>query len=951
MLISNNVNKILMYPSQYIKNDLNRDIFNLNQPSNNCWPSFQSSKTDSALKAQILVKPQGYREICAFNVPFYEKGHLYELTNGQKVVIIPKHGPTVIRTSVKAGFFTERDSEAGYSHFVEHSLFNGSKDLKPGQFENEMEKIGAFTNADTDYDVTCYYVVFSGNNTQDLEKIISMHANMLQYPVFSPDMIEKEKPIVLSEIETNDAVQEEVFKRSLKNLLQIDTPRNGDLVLGPKKNIKDITDKKLSDYFNRRYSPDNMTTVLVGNVNPNQAIKIISKYFDKPKSLDTENNKVYKKINPIQKTVREEFTHEQLEDIACVQVTFVGPQNSNSKEIIALEALQTILCEYRNARFIKAFKKINTDIDVYSRLISSKSYDPQVIFLEGEFKSGQEEKGIKIINDVIQGLVSDPPSEKEILIAKNKLIDNLNIQSEYSIRVANLANIAAINNKDLKYYSEYINTVNSLTSKDLQNAAKKYLDMNKASIVVVRPEDKTAKKSVPNKSKAVSFAGKTNNTYVGKIEEIDLPNNVHLVINDDSHTIRTSAKFELAVDNIPDINPAVTKILGAMLQKGTKDHNEDELNDLIDINCLTIGSFSDFQSLGTEIECTNERFPLALNIAKEILLSPEFTQKDFKTAKKEIKEQLSGNELNALEAALEIAFPDHHFGYSNEQILDEIAEITLDDIKEFYNYILKNPKVKVVITGPISKTQGLKAKIIETMSSPDNMPPVKKYRFARNTSKSEPLTDNELFVTAKNRNYADIVQLFKIKETGEIKDLIALKILNSILGEDSYSRLHKDLRESKGLAYEVESVYDSDKTDGYIALNIKTLTEEEDDDGDIIPKYENIKLSLDGFKEHINRIIQEKVTSEELCNNKKALINALGAEIESSMQKTSLVNEGFNTKYGVKYIPEFLKAIDEVNEDDIQRVAEMYLSQPSMISIIANKNTLKNTKKYLESLD
>ena len=106
--------------------------------------SFMGETTNAALKAiAFSAKPEGYKKIGKFQVPFYNDGHVYELNNGQKVIIIPKPGPVTINTYVKVGSMNEPEDIGGISHYIEHSLFNGSKKLKPGQFMQDIEKIGA----------------------------------------------------------------------------------------------------------------------------------------------------------------------------------------------------------------------------------------------------------------------------------------------------------------------------------------------------------------------------------------------------------------------------------------------------------------------------------------------------------------------------------------------------------------------------------------------------------------------------------------------------------------------------------------------------------------------------------------------------------------------------------------------------------------------------------------
>ena len=118
---------------------------------------------------------------------------LYKLENGQKVAIVPKKGPTVVKTYVNVGSMNEPDRVRGISHFIEHNLFNGSEGLEAGEFFDAVNKMGANTNASTGFAATDYYIASNLLKKNDLETEIKIHASMLETPKFAENMIAKEK--------------------------------------------------------------------------------------------------------------------------------------------------------------------------------------------------------------------------------------------------------------------------------------------------------------------------------------------------------------------------------------------------------------------------------------------------------------------------------------------------------------------------------------------------------------------------------------------------------------------------------------------------------------------------------------------------------------------------------------------------------------------------------------
>ena len=908
--------------------------------------SFMGETTNAALKAiAFSAKPEGYKKIGKFQVPFYNDGHVYELNNGQKVIIIPKPGPVTINTYVKVGSMNEPEDIGGISHYIEHSLFNGSKKLKPGQFMQDIEKIGADLNAFTSFNKTAYFVSTSSTDKQTLDKIVDMHADMIQHPTFTPEQIEKEKHIVISEIKrAKDNPYSKAFEKLINNLFSIDSSLEGGLTLGSSKNIENLTSKKVFDYHNKWYTPDNMTTVIVGDVNPHQAIKLVGKYFDKPANKVDDKNKFYRSLVPIQKTVKEEITDSQL-NATQVVMGFAGPQHGDIKESLTADALITFLSGYRGTKLNKALKPLNTEPSVDVTTVSPRLSDLQMVYIWTTFQPGEEEKGLEIIKQGIKDTIETPPSEKEMEIIKNKLTDNLNRISEFSEKITNMAGEAQVEHGSLSHYADSLKIINSLTPQDVQNAAKKYLDMDKASIIIARPETESVEEI--EKSNVISFTGQIKGNSLGTTTEHDLSNNVHLILNDNPNAIRSSAVIAFAVDNIPESKPGVIKILESMMTKGTKKHSEDEMNDVLDVNCLNLGPSIGNSSINVEVDCMDKKLPLALDVAKEILLSPSFTEEKFDEAKAEIKLGLLSGQKSASNRAVETLFSDHPNKNTDRSVLENIDNVTLNDVKDFYNQIMENVKATAVVTtGQLSKDSGeFKKQVINSLEQ--DIPTVQKYGFVDN-EKSAPLNSNKVVIEADDRNQAHIVQMFKIKETGDIKDIAALRLLHTILGGGMSSRMFMDLREKQGLAYEVGSGYKTNNKMGRFVLAIKTTTRDEED-GQVVPKYENLQKSLDGFKKHINLLIDEKVSEEEINGAKKSLKDSFNSQTESSAQKTGLIDVGFNSKYGADYAAKYLKAVDEATPEDLQRVAKMYLTKPSVISVLASRDTLDNSKDYLKS--
>jgi zinc protease len=304
---------------------------------------------------------------------------------------------------------------------------------------------------------------------------------------------------MLGDNPNNTAVNE-----SLKNLFQIQT-KSQDIIGGTVENIENLTRDKVVDYYNNFYTPDNMTTVVVGEVDPNSTAGLINRYFGQ--NQPAKANKSYsEELRPIQNSVRKDFKNANIES-TLLNMGFAGPVNSNSKEVMATSALCTALTGYKNARLNIALRPFNAIASVGMETISPKSNDPSAILLDANFKPGSEEEGLKTVYSTLHNMTSKPLDESEMTIVKNKLKESLKYSSESAMSISSFIGHSMLDHGDIRQYSSSIKEIDNLTSYDIMQAAQKFLNLNKTAITMLHPDKGAVSNNVQN-AKAVSFCGK-----------------------------------------------------------------------------------------------------------------------------------------------------------------------------------------------------------------------------------------------------------------------------------------------------------------------------------------------------------------------------------------------------------------------------------------------------------
>ena len=443
-----------------------------------------------------VKKPMAYQQLDDIELAFDKKAKQYKLANGQRVIIFPKEGRTVLKTYVNTGSLNEPDNKRGISHFIEHNLFNGSEGLEAGEFFKTVDNMGADTNASTSFSITDYFITANHLNDENFEKQMKIHAAMLESPLFLLDKLEKEKGVVNQEINMYMGYSDNLaVNNTIKNLFNIKTT-SPDLIAGTTNNITNLTREDVVEYFNNNYYPANMVTVITGEVDPDETMKLVSKYFTSTRQPS--QARLHEKLTPIDKTIREDIISDKAKATSII-MGFQGPQNNSVEEQIYLDAAIKILTNNDTSRINKHLDKYNTETWITQERLGTKPDSPTVLLCATDTTEKNSEKVLNEIYKGLQSFSSLAPTEKEMKTVKKSLQKRLSESYEYSFVINNQIGSAMLNNKpdSLKNYEKI---VENMTPQDIVNAAKKYLDVTKTAITVMHP-DSANESSIKNNYK------------------------------------------------------------------------------------------------------------------------------------------------------------------------------------------------------------------------------------------------------------------------------------------------------------------------------------------------------------------------------------------------------------------------------------------------------------------
>ena len=425
---------------------------------------------------------------------------VYKRANGHTIVLAHKEGILAnVSTWVKTGSINETDKNNGISHFLEHLMFKGTHKHKAGEFDRTLEAKGAIVNAATWKDYTFYYVTLpKGENCCDLKLAIELHADMMLDPVLPYDEIgapfdvndpnvtdKRERHVVIEEIRMRkDQSWTKVYNTCNFNMYT-KHPYKRD-VIGTPEIISQLTREDIMDYYKTFYTPENMTTIVVGDFNHEEILNKIEKEFD----FKGRQNSIKITNEPDMPVSETKYTEETSHiNTSYAMFGWLGPKASDLKETICLDLISIIFGDGTSSRLYRNL--IEKSENPVFNMINSEHYqfkDGNNFFIQANFKPERKEEALNLIKKELSNLLTVKITGDELLKAKKKSKSKFAYSAETVSEIGENIGYFTTVCGDLKIIEHYLNDLEGITIEDLENSIRKYLNINNAVISVLVPE-------------------------------------------------------------------------------------------------------------------------------------------------------------------------------------------------------------------------------------------------------------------------------------------------------------------------------------------------------------------------------------------------------------------------------------------------------------------------------
>jgi len=425
---------------------------------------------------------------------------IYTTDKGHTIIFAKKEGGLLnISTWVKTGSINENDKNNGVSHFLEHLMFKGTSKHKAGEFDKILESKGAIINAATWKDYTFYYVTIpKGQNDENINLAIELHADMMVDPVIPEDELgpqfdpanpqikeKKERYVVIEEIGMRaDQPWTKTYNEANHNMY-VDHPYKRD-VIGTKEIIAQIPRDDVMDYYKSWYSPENMTTIVVGDFDREKVLDLILKEFKFKNHTPKEKTEL-----PLVAKLNAPKLIENTSDIdtGFLIMGFHGAKAADNKGTILLEIISIILGEGMSSRLYQNLIE-NSEKSIFNSVDTGQYQfkDGNVFMVNANFDPNAKDEAIEKIKENIVEIQNNLISEEELLKAKKKLKVKFAESAETVSEIAESIGYYMTVCNSLDGCANYINDLESITVEDVKQAAKEYLSLDSCVTSILLPK-------------------------------------------------------------------------------------------------------------------------------------------------------------------------------------------------------------------------------------------------------------------------------------------------------------------------------------------------------------------------------------------------------------------------------------------------------------------------------
>lgn len=369
---------------------------------------------------------------------------------------------------IQAGSCDEGKHNRGIAHFLEHMLFKGTRTRDKYEIAYSLESLGGSLNAFTSKDYTCFY---ARALCEHLPQAIDILADIIQNPTFPEEEIEKEKQVVIDEInEIEESPGELIFEKFYENIF----PNHplGNPILGDKDDVRNFTKQACEDFIAQNYTGQRIIIAASGYLEHEELVKYVQQYFKMKKGGPLHRISVpHAAIIPERKEYTLPINHQTH---LC---TGIRTFPFNDERRLTLLMLNAILSGGMSSRLFQNIReKHGIAYDIHS--FADFFYDTGCFGIYAATTPKNNERCFELIQREIKDLVENPVSSSELSITKAQFKSSLVMGLESTSARMNRLAMQYMYLREIDPLDKVMEKVDRVLPEDIQKIAKELFEHN-----------------------------------------------------------------------------------------------------------------------------------------------------------------------------------------------------------------------------------------------------------------------------------------------------------------------------------------------------------------------------------------------------------------------------------------------------------------------------------------
>src|SRR5690242_10087758 len=505
--------------------------------------------------------------------------------------------------------FEDEKLGAGLSHILEHMLFKGTKTQKASEIAQKIQDVGGYINAYTSFDRTVFWIDVPKDGVTTALDIL---ADAMMNSTLPPEEYQKEQEVIRREFAMGmDDPDRMAGLLLFSTAYQVHPYRFP--VIGELEIYNQLTQEQVMQYYKTRYVPNNLTFIVVGDVNGEKVQQQLSDLFKAypEKSLKP----VFIPSEPAQlgrRQVHKEFATE----LTHLSMAWHIPEVT-SPDVPALDLLSTILGDGRSSRL---YQRVREEAGLAFG-ISAFSYtpgDPGLFGIDATLdpkkREAAEQLALQIVDEIKHAGVTADELDKAKKITLSQHLGALTTMRGQASDIGSNWLLT----RDLNFSREYLDAVQKVTLDDVKRVARTYLTDNNLTVVSLNPKGSLSGKAEPVKPVAA-----------GEIQKFELSNRLRLLVREDHRLplVGMGAVFRGGLLAETPQDNGITRLMAKVLLKGTRTRTAEQIANELESVGGSISSEAGNNSFSVSVDVMKPDVKLGVSLLSDVLLNATLPEK------------------------------------------------------------------------------------------------------------------------------------------------------------------------------------------------------------------------------------------------------------------------------------------------------------------------------------